>query len=287
VIAFIDRFGEQFRAASKPRNAAEASFPMSRYCRFEPREQRLAVQWSKTAVSVDAWTLGDLIGRGESGARYIHRDDGLLGVAKNAVWYDINSAAHEKIASDLAHEVGIPVPPVALWQHPPTGHLYSISAAAFRQLITWEEARILKILTNEFRKNARPILSAGFVFHAWIGDTDHGENPGNILVNADSGEARPALAFVDHCLSMSYKWSGFDAEFAVREGPYYGLQRIEMDADVLTDCVARIMRLPKEKIEATVRRIPPAYLPTQDAELICRGLLARRERLNTLLVGTR
>jgi hypothetical protein len=285
VIAFFRLFSEQSGPRPLPRTPAEPTFPMDRYCRFEPREQRLAALWSQMVVSKDGWTLGELIGRGESGARRATGPDGQAGIVKSAFWYEINGAAHEKIASDLAYMLGIPVPPVALWQHPDSGELYSISAAAFKQPINWDEARILNVLTSKFRKNARPILSAGFVFHSWIGDKDHGENPGNVLVNANSSPEHPGLAFVDHCLSMSYKWSGFEEDFAVWDGPYYGLQRNRMDVDVLTDCVGRIMRLSKEDIVATVRRIPPAYLPTQDADLICQGLLARRERLSALLVG--
>jgi len=258
---------------------------MDRYCRFEPREQRLARLWSQTAVNEETWTLGDYIGRGESGARRITNRDGLTGVAKNAFWHSINGAAHEKIAADLGHQLGIPVPPVALWQQSDTGSLYSISAEAFPQHVSWDQARILGHLTTEFRKNARPILSAGYLFHAWIGDRDHGENPGNVVVNTDSSEMRPALAFVDHCLSMSYKGSWFDAPFTVGDGTYYGLRREEMARDVLKDCVGRIMRLPESEIDTIVRRVPEAYLPQVDADLICRGLLARREQLSTLLVG--
>jgi hypothetical protein len=170
---------------------------MSHRC-FAAADETHAAGWADTVEAADIWTIGAQVGTGESGSLHVINSDGRKAVCKPAFAGDATPrAAHEKIASDLAFQLQLPVPAVSLWTSPP-GPLYAISAWAFAQAMAW--GGLTTQLTASFMKNASPAFSAARVFHTWIGDTDHGGNAGNVLVDLDSDEDAPRVAFIDHAL---------------------------------------------------------------------------------------
>jgi hypothetical protein len=258
---------------------------MSPYRRFSEQNMKLADDWSVVACTEHVWILGDKIGLGESGSSRITRDDGVLGVAKPAFEgpQAVPRAAHEKIASDLAHLLGVPVPPVTLWQDPnPHGSasgLYAISAQAFRQFLNWDQS--VHVRTAEFMVNVAPILAAGYVFHNWIDDTDHGGNGGNVVVDAESSEELPSIAFIDHAFSMSKQWLGGPAP-CVPIGSYY-MPPADMPNGAIADVVRKVQDISIEDINQIVDRIPVIYLSETRAELIKKFLLLRQVELDRAL----
>jgi hypothetical protein len=245
---------------------------MNLYRRFAAAEVDLAKDWSQHARTADSWTLGAPIGLGESGSLHVTRHDGLKGIAKPAFQKgpEVPRAAHEKIASDLAYALEIPVPPVALWETP-EGDLFAISARAFKQPLTWDQAKPL--LTPEFQKNAAPVLAAGLVFHSWIGDTDHGGNGGNVLIDAASTPDLPGVAFIDHAFSMSHGWTAVSPVVALSS---YYCAISDLPRDAIADVVRRVQSLQKDAISEVIWRIPAIYLPESRAKLIEECLQTRR-----------
>lgn len=108
------------------------------YSRFTPADLKLAEAWSSRAESPCNWELGDKL-MGESGPNEALNPDGLKAVAKPSVAHNdgVPRAAHEKIAADLAHHVGVPVPSVVLWTNQKSGKDYAISRWAFPECETW------------------------------------------------------------------------------------------------------------------------------------------------------
>jgi hypothetical protein len=105
---------------------------------FAEADEKTADGWSMQPEAVDQWTLGNNIGRGEAGAFHGTSDKGCRAACKPA--FGANGtprAAHERIASDLARGLLLPVPPVCLWTNPATQDLFAISAWAFGQALTW------------------------------------------------------------------------------------------------------------------------------------------------------
>jgi hypothetical protein len=66
-------------------------------------------------------------------------------------------------------------------------------------------------LSRKFLENASATFAAARVFHTWIGDHDHAGHPGNVVVDLNSSEDRPGVAFIDHAYSMS-RLPGFDSQ---------------------------------------------------------------------------
>jgi hypothetical protein len=167
------------------------------YRRFAAADEKIAADWAGRPNAADRWELDKPIGRGESGSFHATSDKGCRAAAKPA--FDGNQvprAAHERIASVLAHALGLPVPPICLWTDPANGALFSMSAWAFAQALTWAE--IATRLSPTFMQNVATTFSAARVFHSWIGDADHNGNADNVVVDATSTETTPGVAFIDH-----------------------------------------------------------------------------------------
>jgi len=250
---------------------------MPSYSRFAAQEVALADDWSQRAVTEHTWAPGQPIGLGESGSIRVTRSDGICGVAKPAfqAGTDMPRAAHEKIASDLANILGIPVPPVTLWLNPTNQQLFAISALAFRQPLTWDQAGAM--LTAKFRENALAVMAAGWVFHTWIADTDHGGNGGNVLIDAESNEDSPGIAFIDHAFSMSYNWNQQAAHCVPLPGYYAPIG--SMPADAIADVVRKVQGVDTQTLRRLIDRVPRVYLPETRAKVIEECLHRRQTEL--------
>lgn len=252
---------------------------MNPYLRFAPRELELWNDWSQSVLSTDGWVIAGPVGDGESGSSFITRSDGLRGIAKPALQNgDMPRAAHEKIASDLALEVGVPVPPVILWTDPLNKEHYAISAMAFEQTMTWAQSQHLR--SPVFDENCKEIFAGGFVFHNWIGDGDHGGHAGNLVVDMDSGEDLPGVAFIDHAFSMSQSWT---ASAPIQPIGSYYCPIADLPLKAMVDAVERARSVRVGRIEEIVRRIPLEFLSQHRADIIIRNLIERREQLTAAL----
>ena len=127
-------------------------------------------------------------------------------------------------------------------------------------------------------QNAAATFSAARVFHSWIGDTDHNGNPGNVVVDVTSTDARPGVAFIDHAFSMSH-----DAAFQARPLvalPVSYVPAALLDVAATRGMVSAINGFDANFIESAVRRIPETFLPTDRGKAIIQGLLKRRGELS-------
>jgi hypothetical protein len=208
-------------------------------------------------------------------------DGTQLGIAKPGVTKadGIHRAAHEKIVSDLAYYLGLPVPPAILWRRSPCpqgAHPECvISATAFVQPLDLGSSRHLII--GPLLDDARRIASAIAVFDSWVGVQDR--NHGNAIIDADTSSGLQ-LAFIDYAYSLSYSWRTtavpfqFVNDFAVLFG---GLL-----PDVATEVASLIEALPREAIEGAVWSIPDDFMPPADRKMITAQLLHRRGHLRSV-----
>ncbi|MGA9894175.1 MAG: hypothetical protein WBQ55_17920 [Xanthobacteraceae bacterium] len=151
-----------------------------------------------------------------------------------------------------------------------------MSAWAFAQALTWGE--IATRLSPEFMRNAAATFSAARVFHSWIGDTDHFGNAGNVVVNVESSETRPGVAFIDHAFSMSHN-PGFVTLPVGGAPPISYITADLLDVSAAHGMVAAVNDLGPNFLEDTVRRIPAPFLPPDHGKDIIEGLLRRRGEL--------
>src|SRR5207249_599738 len=86
-------------------------------------------------------------------------------------------AAYEKIASDLAFDLGLPVPPCLLWERPGAGvgqekHC-CVSLVPFQQAWQWRQVRHLPPENLErILLEVKEPMSAMVPFDTWVGNGD-------------------------------------------------------------------------------------------------------------------
>src|SRR5262249_52271844 len=142
------------------------------------------------------------------------RADGLRGLAKPGSKKSdgIARAAHEKIASDLAYHLELPVPPVTLWDRGEGSHAeryVAISAWAFPTVFSWDEA-------TSRPRGGRGDGPGKWPFETWIGATDRKSDHALVSKTTDGSLQ---LAFIDYAYSLSYVWSGPNAPLGA--APWY------------------------------------------------------------------
>lgn len=236
-------------------------------------------EWHASVSAGGVWTLGNLAAQSESKPRHVTRQCGLRGIAKEAIQAGGGTprAAHEKISADIAQMLGVPVPPVILWTDPLTGDQYSISAWAYKQVMTWDA--MVPVMSQEFRDNVAQVVADGIVFHTFIGDTDrHG---GNTLINADCSAAFPEICFIDHAFALSHNPAFINGNLG-RVAHNYVPPGLTPDA-MLALMAKKVESLPANRVADTVRRIPASFLPVDRADVIIRQLLQRQAGISRLL----
>lgn len=192
------------------------------------------------------------------------------------------AAAREKIAADLAADLGVCVPPVLLVNHRdgwPVRELpMCVSLSLHRTHVPVLE-RHLSELASHCAAWARAL-----VFDAWLG-IDSRRAP-NYFVGHDGDGSRGEVVFIDFAGGMGNRFfTGAWPEYAgvVRRSTFPAeLARACTRAD-LNAAVERVLALPSDVIRAVVERVPPAFLPPAEASAIAEGLLERRSRLGNAL----
>jgi hypothetical protein len=222
--------------------------------------------------------LGDAGGFGSSPQRVRLLPSGCIAYAKRAV----NAAqtpegAHEYLAAELAHLIGVPVPPVGFW-HDTRGQHFSLSIRAFPEAVHWDEIEVSKA----DREALRPIFSASAVFHAWIADSDHAAHPENLVVNANYPEGQPQVAFIDHAVSLTAAWHPGD-ETATLPQEYY-IEPDEILRESVLDTIRRIHGVSERVRESMISRVPPSLLPAAQRTTILECLRCRARELRSAFV---
>ena len=250
--------------------------------RFAPSTRAIDTVWSICHSTNDAWTPTGIAWKTNNGPLQVSNAAGVLGVQKpgqDAVT-NPHTAATEKIVSDLAHLVRLPVPPITLWDRgeaaaPP--RYVAVSAWAFDNALTWGQAE--PGLSPAQKTTLLPWASAMAPFESWI-DAQDRQNEGNVLVGLDTAGSVLG-AWIDYAFSLDFVWKGNHMPNC-HVPPLYPALGIAM-TDVMIEVADRIVGVENAAIEGIVNRIPSSYLPRAAAENIIHNLQARRANVRALL----
>lgn len=192
------------------------------------------------------------------------------------------AAAREKIAADLAADLGVCVPPVLLvnrrdgW---PVRELpMCVSLSLHRTHAPVLERHLAELASH------RAAWARALVFDSWLG-VDHRQAP-NYFVGHDGDAARGEVVFIDFTGAMGNRF--FTGAWPKHAGVVppstfpAALARACTRAD-LDDAVERVLALSPDAIRAVVERVPPAFLSPAEASAVAAGLLERRSRLGDAL----
>ena len=208
-------------------------------------------------------------------------------------------AAREKIAADLAYDLGLPVPPVVLYKREEDGLIsskhVSVSLVMYPRQWAWGQVK------HEFSAVgsgsptgaavAKTLASTSkmHVFDTWIGQTDHGYSPHNIVWGYEQGALEKSkLIFLDFANSLGSKggrdfsncW-GNDGWQQFTKAQFPDLMVSHYDETLIDETIEEIKNLSKDNITEVVERIPPDFLLPKQACSIIDGLLGRREQLRS------
>ncbi len=214
-------------------------------------------------------------------------------------------SAREKIAADLAYEVGCRVPPVVLSRRegdpPDEERACCVSLVMYPRQYPWEQIkRFLQAGPpgTEILRERLPVAAAqGFAFDTWVGQTDHADHhPHNIVfgyVLGDDPKQPPVEAeyvFLDFAMALGWSglWEG-DGAKTMGAAPFPPGMLEVIDTIALGGILDQIESIPDSTIAEIVNRIPDDYLPATQRDVIARGLLTRRALVRGLVtpaVGT-
>jgi hypothetical protein len=240
--------------------------------------------WARTAIEERAWKVGEDAPIGESEPFYV-QSGSLSGVAKpreaKRVW---PRAAIEKICSDLAYELKLPVPPVTLWRASkklklPVS-LLAVSLIPFDSATAWGAIEEDPDYVEHLLPHLRAPSSALVAFDTWVGNRDR-KNVGNLLFSEEeSGVVRVAYIDFSESLFFSASSSSPDNIGPVRAYP----DASQLDVQVLESTIGAIERLPSSIIKEIVIRVPDDFLAATQKQRILGGLLKRQSTLRSSLV---
>ena len=164
----------------------------------------------------DVWTPTGRSWHTNNGPIQVRNGAGLVGVQRPGHGNPSNphTAATEKIVADLAHLVGLPVPPITLWDRGEAASLpryVAVSAWAFADAATWAEGS--PALTPQDQASLLPWASAMIPFEEWIAAQDR-QNAGNVLITKRAN-GDVAGAWIDYAFALDHSWRGNQMPYAL------------------------------------------------------------------------
>jgi hypothetical protein len=245
---------------------------------FSVEVETLAAEWTKHPVSTEKWEDLGFFGNSESKPFRVS-NGAFVGLAKPGERKSdgIARAAHEKIVSDLAYHLHLPVPPVLLWDRASSENTreryVSISAWAFAPTFTWDEGS--KNLSEEHRKEASRIVSAMLPFETWVSAQDRKSD--HLIVNTVGTNLQ--LAFIDYAYSLSFSWAV--AKAAIGASPSY--VPVTKDQSTIGEVSELISTFEPERIRTIVNGVPVEYLSDSQRDTIIANLISRRDDIKALM----
>lgn len=265
-------------------------------CRaFSDDLEAIAQRWNEVVCTSDKWTPEGPPGEAEGiSAGFYVRSDGVRGFAKPSVHPNprLGSphvtnpvAAHEKIAADLAHRLGLPVPPAVLWDRGKrkdgSPHLCVISALAFAPAYKWSQVMRLPRAGVRMLPAISAAASAMVVYDTWMDNRDR-INPGNLIVSEDGTTGLIRCAYIDFAQSMTFGWQDGPAPSILSQiGPYPG--SVPVDLKAMTETLCKIESMDDAAISEPIQRIPTSFMTSQRKQVIINGLRQRRDQLRPVV----
>lgn len=249
------------------------------FCRdFASEIEKVADLWFANPVTTDTWQATGKTWGSESQPYEVSNQNNLRGVAKPGLNRPVDitrRAANEKIASDLAYLLNLPLPPIVLWDRGDgvNERYASISAWAFENAIEWPHARAG--LSKQQLKIASRAAGAMQLFDTWVAAQDRKDE--HLLVRDDADASRLGLAYIDYAYAVSYEWSQ-------SQTPAPGLRPsspscVVADADAAKELLTRVQAIEEHAIKDIVNRIPSACFSDDGKIATLDGLLRRRDAL--------
>jgi hypothetical protein len=261
----------------------------------------VAASWRAEAVSTLAWRRardqsgsggGILKGYAVEAAGFPRRGylkpGERLPAAARAKCY----AAREKIAADLAYDLGLAVPPATLcrvkddWGDPEPCAVVTLFLYPFQ--LDWTDVVFENLrppnMSDEDVAKVLAQATGAFAFDTWLDQADHAEaHPGNIVwgYNPVGGSE---LVFLDYASSMGADASWNDEGwFTVALAPFPRFLLDRLDLGLLEQTLTKIETFSEASIQEVVERVPTNFLHLSEKSMLQAALIGRRRPVVNML----
>lgn len=259
----------------------------------------IAIEWRATVVSAMSWRPagrqplvdeGDLQGfavvaQGFRGRGFLKPGVRVPGADRR------HFAAREKIAADLAFELGLPVPPAVLWRRDgaPEPNVV-ITLFVYPQDVKWFVVEFGGVrplaLSEEAVKEALRSVGGMLAFDTWLDQHEHAPHrPGNIVWGFDPASGESGITFLDYASALGSDGSWSAGAGPVVEPAWPVLLRRHVDARQIAAVLAAIERLSRDQIAEIVQRIPEDFLPAPEKNMLEDELVRRQPLVREALAN--
>jgi hypothetical protein len=196
-------------------------------------------------------------------------------------------AAHEKIASDLAFDLGLPVPPAILVDGRQCGTVVAaavISLVMYPEVHKWSHAvatQAAAAIAHHTLRSTAKTWSGIIAFDIWLGNSDR-NNDANLLIGTDPRAAPPISepVFCDYANSMLHaQWTQASHQVGAPPGFLPVLLQL-VDRTSALEMAERIKDFSPTTINEIVNRIPESYLLPNHKAIIVQALTDRRAAIS-------
>lgn len=261
---------------------------------FPDRVGDLPAVWRRDVFTKRIWQIeaNRAIQEGEAGG-FVVQSPGFEHLAylkpTNICTPDRPKAAYEKIAADLAFDVGVSVPPVLLYRrkHAPEDEESRACVSVIIYDEQWEWGQFWEPSPPGIADILRTVLarsSGAIALDTWFGNTDRRNKRNAIFGTFHDAPAQGAFMFLDfsNSLNMGNRWAqnGFQ-EIEVPPLPDILLEAV--DWNVLDQTTSRIEDLDEDSIDAVVGRIPLDYMEQKHSDIVASALKERRRLIRARL----
>lgn len=264
---------------------------------FPKRLKTLISDWSNNLFTQKEWQKDEkrAIVQGEAGGFFVYTNefpfDCYLKPLHPSDHSMLPRAANEKISSDIAQMLELPVPPVLLYFRnncPNSEEQYTcISLVLYEAYL---EMSLIKTIEGTARTiiNSFYSQSSGIIaLDTFLGHKDRNNNDGNVIYGYNSQyPSESSFVFLDYSFSLNMNnswdkkgWANFDP-LSIYE-PF----KKSLDINIIMDTVKRIESLPDDAIRHIVSRIPENYMPSDHKNTVIEGLLGRKLILSTVITN--
>lgn len=199
-------------------------------------------------------------------------------------------AAREKIASDLAFDLGLSVPPAQLATMTIADRVRPVvlSLEMYPESWIWPEVAAQSTGPSVYGAALGKVLadcSPMLAFYTWLGQGDSGDTANNILWGYHrSNTSTSKLIFFDFANSLGFDGSWLNGGWAnVGVAPLPSLMMQLLDRRLLRTTISAIATFPERAISEIVNRIPSDFLSATQKTILCEGLTGRRSRIGDCL----
>lgn len=246
--------------------------------------------WRTQLFSTGAWTISTLakLNAGEAGGYRVDNADAPFGAyLKPTKLCEDNypRAANEKIVADLAYELGFNVPPVVLHRRESAvvgeESRCCLSLIMYPEMTSWQflsEISTSSVPIQKFVRSSISRYSEALALDLLIGQTDR-SNVNNVVWGTDPEDiADDMFLFLDHSFTLNYgdRWAG-NGWTNIAAVPVPAVFQSALSKRRLIVGADQIAALPDGTIRDIVTRIPADYMSEDHRQIVCDGLIARKQ----------